>query len=185
MKISGKIVDASVDMVTGVPKLTLSVNERNAFLQGYDELKAVEKLSIEIKPYRAKRSLDANAYCWVLIHKIAEKLRKDPIEIYRESIRHIAGNSEVVCVKNEALERLCRGWTRNGLGWQVEAFPSKLEGCTNVTLYYGSSAYDTAQMSHLLDNLIQDAKANGIQTETPAQIAKMKALWEQAERSKR
>ena len=82
-------------------------------------------------------------------------------------------------MKNEAVDRLCEGWRRNGIGWQTDTFPSKIDGCTNVILYYGSSVYDTKQMSLLLDNIIQDCTALGIQTETPEMIAKMKSLWEQ------
>lgn len=177
MKLTGRIVDASVDFETGVPKITLAINEKNDFLQGYDDLKDIEKLSIEIKQFRARRSLDANAYCWVLIDKIAENQGISKEEVYRESIKNIGGNSEIVCVKNEAVERLCEGWRRNGIGWQTDTFPSKIDNCTNVILYYGSSVYDTKQMSLLLENLIQDCKALGIQTETPKMIAKMKSLW--------
>lgn len=177
MKLTGKIVDASVDFVTGILKVTFAVNEKNDFLQGYDDLKDIEKLSIEVKPFKARRSLDANAYCWVLIDKIAENQGVSKEEVYRESIKNIGGNSEIVCVKNEAVDRLCEGWRRNGIGWQTDTFPSKIDGCTNVILYYGSSVYDSKQMSLLLDNIIQDCNALGIQTETPEMIAKIKSLW--------
>lgn len=177
MKLTGKIVDANIDFVTGIPKVTLAINEKNDFLQGYDDLKDIEKLSIEIKPFRARRSLDANAYCWVLIDKIAESQGVSKEEVYREAIKNIGGNSEIVCVKNEAVERLCESWRRNGIGWQTDTFSSKIDNCTNVILYYGSSVYDTKQMSLLLENLIQDCKALGIQTESPDAIAKMKSLW--------
>lgn len=182
MRLTGRIVDASIDFVTGVPKVTLAINEKNDFLQGYDDLKDLEKLSIEIKQYRARRSLDANAYCWVLIDKIAESQGISKEEVYREAIKSIGGNSEIVCVKNEAVERLCEGWRRNGIGWQTDTFPSKIDNCTNVILYYGSSVYDSKQMSLLLENLIQDCKALDIQTETPEMIAKMKSLWEGAKK---
>lgn len=182
MKVTGKIVDANVDFVTGVPKVTLAINEKNDFLQEYDDLKDIELLSIEIKKYRARRSLDANAYCWVLIDKIAENQGVTKEEVYREAIRSIGGNSQIVCVQNEAVEKLCEYWRRNGIGWQTDTFPSKIESCTNVILYYGSSVYDTKQMSLLLENLIQDCKALGIQTETPEMIEKMKSLWENEER---
>lgn len=181
MKLTGKIVDASVDFITGIPKITLAVNEKNDLLHCYDDLKDIEKLSIEIKPYRARRSLDANAYAWVLIDKIAENQCVTKEEVYRESIKNIGGNSEIVCVKNEAVERLCEGWRRNGIGWQTDTFPSKIDGCTNVILYYGSSVYDTKQMSLLLENLIQDCKTLGIQTESPEMIAKMESLWREGE----
>lgn len=140
-------------------------------------MNGMEKLSIEIKPYRARRSLDANAYAWVLMDRLAEKLNESKVNIYREYIRHIGGNSEIVCVKNSALERLCDAWGKNGVGWVTDTLPSKLEGCTCVILYSGSSTYDTAQMSRLLDLIIQDCKIQGIPTETPDEIARLKALW--------
>jgi hypothetical protein len=181
MKITGRINDVNIDFVSGIPKVTLSINEKTAFLQGYDELKDLEKLSIEIKPYRQRRSLDANAYCWKLINELAERLNKSPKEIYREAIRDIGGNSEIVCVKNAAVKKLRQGWSKNGIGWQTETFPSKLEGCTNVILYYGSSEYDAKQMSQLIDIIVQECKAQGIQTETPNRIAELKSLWGEAQ----
>lgn len=177
MRVSGKIVGANIDFKTNKPMLTLEINERSDFEQIVDDLKDKEKLSVDIKPYRQKRSLDANAYSWVLIDKLSERLNEPKEAIYKEYIKHIGGNSEIVCVKNNAVERLCSGWQRNGLGWQTDTFDSKIEGCTNVILYYGSSVYDSAQMSRLLDLIIQDCKEQGIATETPNQIAEMKARW--------
>lgn len=177
MKITAKIVDCTLDFKTGQPKVTFAINEKNAFLQGFDELKECEKLSLEVKPYRERRSLDANAYAWTLIHKLAEKMNISPEAVYREAIRNIGGVSEVVCVLDDAVDKLRSGWSHNGIGWQTDTFPSKLEGCTNVILYYGSSVYDTAQMSRLIDLIVQDCEAVGIETKTPDELAKLKALW--------
>lgn len=177
MKVTGRIVGANIDFKTNKPQLLLEVNERRDFEQIVDDLKDKDKLSIEVKPYRARRSLDANAYCWVLIDKLAEKLGESKEAVYRQYITNIGGNSEVVCVKNNAVERLCAGWRRNGIGWQTDTFESKIQGCTNVILYYGSSVYDTAQMARLIDLIIQDCKEFGIPTETPNEIARLKALW--------
>lgn len=177
MKVTGRIVGAYIDFKTGKPQITFEVNERNDFELLVDELKDKDKLSIEVKPYRKRRSLDANAYAWVLMDKLAEKLGISKEAIYRDYIKEIGGVSETVCAKNKAVKRLCEGWQRHGLGWQTETFPSKIDGCTNVILYYGSSIYDTAQISDLLDLIIFDCKENGIPTETPDQIALMKARW--------
>jgi hypothetical protein len=144
--------------------------------QIFDDLKG-EAVKVEIKKASKAKSRDANAYCWVLIDKLAEKLGESKEAVYRQYITNIGGNSEVVCVKNNAVERLCSGWSRNGIGWQTDTFESKIQGCTNVILYYGSSAYDTAQMARLLDLIIQDCKEFGIPTETPNEIARLKALW--------
>jgi hypothetical protein len=177
MKISGKIVGANIDFRTGKPTISFEVNEKNDFKLMVDEMRGYEKLSIEVKPFRNRRSLDANAYCWVLIDKLAEKIGESKETVYKQYITNIGGNSEIVCVKDHAVDRLCAGWRRNGLGWQTETFDSKLEGCTNVILYYGSSVYDSAQMARLLDLIIHDCRELGIPTETPNEIARLKALW--------
>lgn len=130
-------------------------------------------LDITVKKHRKKRSLDANAYAWVLIGTIAEAMHIDRKDVYREAIRAIGGNHEIVCVQNKAVESLCNGWQSLGLGWQTETMPSKLKDCTTVFLYYGSSTYDTKQMSLLIDHLVQDAKELGIETLTPAELATM------------
>lgn len=135
----------------------------------------------EIEPKRKKRSLDANAYFFVLSDKLSEKLNIPKEEIYRNCIKDIGGVSETVCVRNEAVQKLCEGWKHNGLGWQTDTFPSKIKGCTNVILYYGSSTYDTEQMSRLINNIVEDCKAQGIETRTPDEIANMLSLWEAAE----
>ena len=131
-------------------------------------------ISVEIKPYREKRSLDANGYCWTLIDKIAAKMHLDKAEVYREAIKAIGGNSEIVCIMDKAVESLRRGWEMHGLGWQTDTMPSKIKGCTNVILYYGSSTYDTRQMTILIDHLVQGAKALGIETLTPAELEALK-----------
>ena len=176
-EITGKIDALNVDFATGKTKLTLEINEKQTAKQIYDELHDCEKLSIKIAKYREKRSLDANAYCFVLIGKLAEKLNLTKEEIYRNAIKDIGGNSDIVCVKNEAVDNLCKGWERNGLGWQTDTFPSKIDGCTNVILYYGSSTYDSKQMYLLIQNVVEDCKTQGIETKTPNEISNLISLW--------
>lgn len=131
----------------------------------------------EVKEQHKKRSLDANAYFWVLADKLAEATRISKEDIYRHAIREIGGNSTTVCVRDMAAEKLCQGWEKNGLGWLADTFPSKLPGCVNVTLYYGSSTYDTKQMSRLIDNIVQDCQAVGIETLTPDKLALLVEEW--------
>lgn len=80
----------------------------------------------EVKEYKQKRSLDSNAYAWVLIGKIQDKLHIPKEEIYRDLIRNI-GSYEIVPVKNEAVEKFRQAWSKNGLGWITETTKSKLE----------------------------------------------------------
>lgn len=74
-----------------------------------DSLKEGKAYDVEIKEHREKRSLDANAYFWVLVDRLAEKLRIPKTDIYRSYIREIGGNHEVVCVADSAVEKLRSG----------------------------------------------------------------------------
>jgi hypothetical protein len=85
--------------------------------------------------------------------------------------------SEIVCVRAEAFDRLKAIWNAKGIGWQVEQMPSKIDSCVNAILYFGSSTYDTKQMSALIDELIYKCGENGVATDTPEQIEKIKSLW--------
>ena len=125
-----------------------------------------------------KRSLDSNAYFWILVDKLSQRLNLPKDEIYRNAIRNIGGVSEIVCVQNKAVEKLRQGWEKMGIGWQTDTMPSKIEGCTNVILYYGSSTYDQKQMTSLIDNIVQDCKAVGIETMTPTELARLLEGWQ-------
>ncbi len=165
----GRLLDLSVGL-NRKQRLTLEID--GDFRQEYDKLHDSD-LDIEIKKYRKKRSLDANAYAWKLIDKIAKVMRLDKKQVYREAIRNIGGVSEVLCMQAAAVEKFCRSWAEHGIGWQTEVMPSKLEGCANVVVYFGSSTYDTKQMSALIEQLIQDAKALGIETLPPDELSRL------------
>ena len=155
--------------------ITLKTRDR-AIVEAYNGLRE-NPVSVEVKRWRERRSLDANAYCWTLIDKLAAARGLTKAEIYREAIRGIGGVSETVCVTDKAVDRLVEGWSHNGLGWFAETFPSKIPGCTNVILHYGSSTYDTKQMSALIDHIVQDCKAVGIETKTPHELESMLNDW--------
>lgn len=142
------------------------------------EMKRV-KYSVEIKQYRKKRSLDANAYAWQLLGKLAaalstQEVTYSPEHVYRELIRDVGDNYEIMPVRNDALERWVQIWTSRGLGWVCEVMgPSKFQGYTNTRCFYGSSVYDTAQMSRLIARIVEDCKAAGVETMTPEELARL------------
>lgn len=175
MKSIGTIEDISIDYKTQKPKILLVLNERES-LSNLEELKE-DKLSVEIKKYRNKRSLDANAYMWVLISKLEEKLNVSKDIIYKDAIRNI-GVYEVIPVKNEAVDRFIEAWTKNGLGWVCETTKSKLEGYTNILAYYGSSTYNTAEMSRLIDLIVQECKQLNIETMSQSELDSLIESWD-------
>ena len=133
---------------------------------------------LEVKEHRKKRSLDANAYCWVLINKLADVMRIPPTEVYRQAIQDISGNSEILPVRDDAVEQFKQAWSHNGIGWLVRDMgKSKLQGYRNLMVYYGSSVYTGSQMNALIDHLIQDCKALDIETLTPDKLSLLMEEW--------
>ena len=135
--------------------------------------------NLYIKEFQKKRSLDANAYAWVLIHKLAEVERITPEEVYLLNIPKVGNNYTPVCVMEKDVKRFIKSWESNGLGWPVKDLgPSQIPGCRNLAAYHGSSTYDTAQMSRLIDNLVQDCKELEIETLPPEKLALLKEGWQ-------
>ena len=131
----------------------------------------------EVKEYKEKRSLDANAYAWVLLEKLQDRLHIPKEEIYRDLIRNI-GSYEVVPIKNEALSKFKQAWSKNGLGWITDTTKSKLEGYTNVIAYYGSSIYNTKEMSRFIELIIQECEQLHIETRSKEEIDSLLESWD-------
>lgn len=131
----------------------------------------------EVKEVKKRRSLDSNAYAWVLLGKLQEKLHIPKEDIYKSLIKEI-GSYEVIPVKDEAVERFRQAWSKNGLGWITETTKSKLEGFTNIIAYYGSSSYNTSEMSRLIDLIVQECKQQDIETMTPNELKSLLESWD-------
>lgn len=177
LNVTGTISDVSYD-ARGLPKVTITVNERDDFLAAYTEL-ADRKLSVDLKKYRAKRSNDANAYCWVLCQKIAEKIQGTAMGVYRKAIREVGIWRDFHNFDLATANTFRHAWEMLGIGWMTEQVDFEPDGdhvC--IRAYYGSSTYNTQQMTRLIDHLVSDAKDLGIQTETPEEINNMLSLWE-------
>lgn len=175
-ELTGKIVGVSFDYLSGKPIVSFELNERQPALGMVDKLKSLDKLALKVGKFKQKRSLDANAYFWTLVGKVSQKTNIPKDDIYREYVLGI-GSFEIVCCQDRAVDTLREGWSLKGLGWITDTTPSKIAGCTNVLLYYGSSTYDTEQMSRLIENAIQDCKALGIETKSQEEIDSLISNW--------
>lgn len=140
-------------------------------MQVYDELNGVDLLAIDVKPYRKRRSLNANAYAWKLITEIADVLRAPKDAVYLQMLKRY-GQSELISV----LSHIPLG---GFVKYYEEAGESELNGklFKHYRVYKGSSEFDTREMSILIDGIVSEAKELNIQTETPDEIERMKSLW--------
>jgi len=163
-------------------QVVLTTNRNPEYQQKIFKLKELTEehklLSVDIKQYRKRRSLDANAYCWILSQKIAEKIGNTKEYVYKKAIREV-GQFEILPIKDVAVERWIKNWESKGLGWQsIVIGESKLKGYTNTINYYGSSVYDSKEMSLLLEEIVYQAKELGIETMTDEEKESLINKWE-------
>lgn len=178
MNTTGEIKDISIDFQTKKPKITILLNSNE--INQVEELKGL-KLNVELKKWVKKRTLDCNAYMWVLIQKIAEKIStEDAIvtkeDIYKDAIKNVGAYS-IVPIKSEAVEEWTRIWKSNGIGWICETQPSKLDGFTNVMCYHGSSVYNQKEMNRLVNVIVEECRNLGIETKPDEELKSLLEEW--------
>ena len=166
-----QITDISVDFVRQTTTLILRTNERPNSFDGLYNM----DLSVRLGKYREKRSLDANAYAWVLMEKIAQASESSKEEVYEEMLKQYGTYYKddqgyvVITLKSSVdVDKLDGHWR----------YIKEVDGFKSYIMIKGSSQYDTAEMSRFIDGIIYEARALGIQTETPDEIERLKALWQ-------
>ncbi len=131
-----------------------------------------------LKRFRKKRSLDANAYAWAMLGKLSAVLHIPKEQIYRDIIRDIGGNYETLSMPKDAVAPFKEHWGHGRVGWMVEELgESTRNGHTTVIAYYGSSVYDTRQMSRLIDLIVDECKEQEIEVLTERELSLLKEDW--------
>lgn len=131
-----------------------------------------KEYQIEIKEYRRRRSLNANAYAWVLINKIANVMRLSKEDVYLNMLKHY-GQSQVVSIVSEVN---ITGYLKYFEVIGTSTLNNK--EFNHIRVYKGSSEYDTKEMSIFIDGIVQEAKQLDIEVLTPNQLEELKAMWE-------
>lgn len=177
-KIFASLPELDGDSVYLVIPLERSENDvLRDFLEEHEDLSSGDDIEVKIKKKRKGKSLDANAYCWILIKELSKKLQISYTDCYRQLIRE-GGEFEVFPVRNEAVNSWINVWESRGLGWVCEDMgASKLDGYTNIRSYYGISVYDTKQMARFIDVVIDACKDNKVPTASKTEIERYKREW--------
>lgn len=154
--------------------LVLSVPPADAmrWLYGFKEDK-----DYEIQPAVKKRSRSANAYAWQLITQLSSVLNVPKEEIYAHAIENIGGLTDSLIMQANAVKDFEKRFVNNHLGRKVEII-GQLADRVEVLVTYGSSDYDSRQMSQLIDSLTQDCRALGIETLEDMKIQALIDDWE-------
>ena len=174
MDYTGTFDGLAVDFATNKQKASLTLNEDAR--QAFENLRG-KQIAITIKPYKKKRSLEANAYFHTLVGKIAE----------------ITGNSKP-SIKNQLLSRYGQYEMgedgiehfivrddkdvseREDIHLQPTSAIRVLDDGKLYRVYRvirGTHTYDTYEMSKLIDGTVSEAKELGIETITTTEIEEM------------
>lgn len=145
------------------------------FRDKWDELKEKD-LDLDLKKHRKKRSKNANDYLWVLCEEIAKNQGITKEEVYRKQIREV-GVYEPLPVREDAIDRFDAAWRQKGIGWFTEIVDDSFPGYKKVFAYYGTSVYNTEEMSRVINAAVEDCRVLGIEVISPAELSLMMGAW--------
>lgn len=177
MECVGRFKSISKDWISGKWLITFEADEN---ITGYIDKIKDKLLRITCKTYREKRSLDANAYAWVLMQKIAEATHTDKWTIYLRCLERYSRVFTHILVLPAAVEMAKAEWRATlELGEVVLRNEETGDEVTFVQLqcYAGSSSFDTKEMSVFLSGIVDECKGLGIETLSPAKIDEMNQRW--------
>lgn len=172
MEFTGKVAGVGKDYLTNKWQITFTVNEEEA-LTGLQEIKDKERLTVKANPYRKKRSKDANALLWACLGDIAAALRADKWDIYLRMLKRY-GKYTYICAKPEVVEAVKAQWREC-----EELGPISINGAEAVQLicYFGSSTYNSAEFSILLDGVIDEMKELGLAIPLSEEVERSLDIW--------
>lgn len=175
----------NIELLYEKTRVSIAFDKKDAkeIVDTFGKLKTGEEYDISIKK-RSKRSLNANNYHWCLCEQIAKAVKSSKYKVHNQLMIEYGtdwldeeGKQVYVLMKDN--DRYLRKETehyrptdatedRKGTmyRWFVLLLPSHLMG--------------TKEMSDLIDGTVSEARELGIDTRTPDEIERMKALWDTA-----
>lgn len=185
MEFTGKFSGFTQDVVSGEAKISFTVEHDRQVLNSINDIKGLDKLRIKAVRYRKKRSLDANAYYWVLVTKMAEALKVSKPFMHNHLLRKY-GQTEIFDGKIAYMMLPDTKETEKRIDEMSECHfspTSKTKAGTDGITYRaymllrGSHTYNTKEMSELIDGVVSDAKELGIETLPPHELERMLNTW--------
>jgi hypothetical protein len=145
--------------------------EQRGPVMGFLRTKKDKDYSLTIKEHKVKRSNPANAYAWKVIGIIADFLRVPPTVVYKQAILNVPDNYDILQIQESAYPKFKQAWESQGIAWPcVLIDQADKPGFVEIQAYYGSSTYDTKQFSILIDSLLQDCRALGLEVRPDEEI---------------
>ena len=167
MEFTGKVIDAS-RALNGHIRLLIEADSE--IVEEVGKLLGYDRITAKIAKYRAKRSLDANAYYWVLVSKLARALNIGNNELHNQLLAEygmpwIVGDAlhrAMLPDTEEVAEKVARSAEYHlRPTTQVTTLADGKDYRTYITMR-GSSSYNTEEMARLIDGTIAECRAVGM-----------------------
>ena len=186
MKLRAKLTELKSDM--GRVTMTFETGADPADIEKYKDV----DVDLEVKKHREHRSLNANRCLWACITDLAGKIGVTNWDMYLMELDSY-GQSVNVRVREDALPELKAHWretmitgeekVKETVKDEVSGYPVEIEVTYYyVNCYYGSHEYNTAEFARLLDGVIKDMKAQGLDTPPSEDMQRMLRDMEEKER---
>ena len=172
MEFKGHLVGASRNLATGRYNITFEMSEGN--IKDLDRISSNKMLTVQAKDFRNKRSLDSNAYAWVLMQKIAEETGLDKWEVYLNCLQRYSRAFTHVIVKPQAIDKL-----KELYRVCIDLGEITVNGQTGhqLQVYFGSSTFDTKEMSVFIDGICSECRDLNIPLIPDSEIERLKQEW--------
>lgn len=118
-----------------------------------------KNLLITLQKYRKKRSNEANRYFWKCISILAAGLENDNWDQYLTELERY-GKFISMIIRQDAYADLQNMWRETKITGERRDKDGQIY--YDVNCYYGSSTYDSAEFSRLLNGVIEDIKDAGL-----------------------
>lgn len=182
MEHKAELLDISRDWKTGKTRLLFEVDGSPEEAEKYTG----KKLRLKAVEWRDKRSLDANSYYWVLLSKLAGALKVSNSYMHNFMLRAYGQpdlyddkKAYIVLPDTDETEKKSMESDTYHIKPTSEVKMGR-DGKMYRTYYLlrGSSSYDTAEMSRLIDGLVDECKDAGIETLPPDELERMMRIYE-------
>lgn len=150
IKTIAKIIGLQLDYKTKKPIVSIEVDAPPTDIEKLFDL----KLDIKLEKAKTKRSLDANAMLWACLADIAGATGMTNWDAYLYELKRY-GKYTHILVKQEALEDIKALWRETQ---EIGQRGNMVE----LLCFFGSSTYNSAEFSKLLEGVISDMKDLGL-----------------------
>ena len=138
----------------------------------------------DIEPHKERkgRSLNANSYFHVLVQKLAQA-QNPPISLAKCKNMMIAAYGQPEYIDGQ--QAIIKSNVPQEKMQEIEYLHTALvkiseengTECYFYRIYRGTHTYNNIEMQKLIEGVVQECKDAGIETATPAEIAKMIDVW--------